>query len=71
MEANGLILRNISGYIHLNDQETSFFISLLKPLKFKRKEMLLAQGEICRFSSFVIDGCLRDILNDENGLSAS
>src|SRR5436309_4218542 len=67
MEANKLILNNISGYIHLNDAEKEFFVSLLKPMNLKRKQMLLKTGEVCRYSSFVIQGCLRGYSVDENG----
>ena len=67
MEANDLILNNISGYIHLNEKEKEFFVSLLKPMKLKRRQILLKEGEICRFSSFVINGCLRGFSVDENG----
>lgn len=67
MEANDLILNNISGYIRLTKEEKAFFISLLKPMKLKRRQMLLKEGEICRYSSFVIQGCLRGYSVDENG----
>ena len=67
MEANDLILKNISGYIPLNEEEKAFFVSLLKPMKLKRRQMLLKDGEICRYSSFVIKGCLRGFSVDENG----
>ena len=67
MEANDLILNNISGYIHLDEKEKAFFVSLLKPIKLKRRQMLLKEGEICRFSSFVASGCLRGYSVDENG----
>jgi CRP-like cAMP-binding protein len=68
MEANNLILNNISGYIHLNEEEKAFFVSLLKPMKLKRRQMLLKQGEICRYSSFVVQGCLRGYSIDENAI---
>jgi len=67
MEASNLILNNISAYIHLNEEEKAVFISLLKPMKLKRKQMLLKEGEICRYSSFVSQGCLRGYSVDENG----
>jgi CRP-like cAMP-binding protein len=67
MEASDLILNNISGYIHLDDKDKAFFISLLKPMKLKRRQMLLRQGEVCRYSSFVTQGCLRGFSVDENG----
>ena len=67
MQASDLILNNISGYIRLDDQEKSTFISMLKPMKLKRKQALLKEGEICRFSSFVTYGCLRGFSVDDNG----
>jgi CRP-like cAMP-binding protein len=67
MEANDLILNNISSYISLDEKERAFFISLLKPMKLKRRQMLLKEGEICRFSSFVTQGCLRGFSVDING----
>ena len=67
MDANDLILNNISGYIRLDDKEKAFFTSLLKPMKLKRRQMLLKEGEICRYSSFVTEGCLRGFSVDQNG----
>jgi CRP-like cAMP-binding protein len=67
METSDLILNNISGYIRLDDKDKAFFISLLKTIKLKRRQMLLKEGEICRFSSFVTQGCLRGFSVDENG----
>ncbi|MDB5026048.1 MAG: Crp/Fnr family transcriptional regulator [Mucilaginibacter sp.] len=67
METGNLILNNISGYIRLDQKDKAFFISLLKPIKLKRRQMLLEEGEICRFSSFVTHGCLRGFSVDENG----
>jgi CRP-like cAMP-binding protein len=67
MEAVELILNNISGYIHIDEKDKAFFVSLLKPVKLKRRQMPLKEGEICRFSSFVTQGCLRGFSVDENG----
>ena len=67
MEASDLILSNICGYIRLDDKEKAFFVSLLKPMKLKHRQMLLKEGEVCRFSSFVTQGCLRGFSVDNNG----
>jgi len=67
MEGANLILNNISGYIHLSETEKQIFVAMLKPMTLKRKQMLLKTGEICRYSSFVIQGCLRGYSIDENG----
>lgn len=67
MEANKLILNNIAGYIHLDEKDKEFFVSLLKPMKLKRRQVLLNEGEVCRYSSFVVSGCLRGYSVDANG----
>ncbi|MNY20230.1 fumarate/nitrate reduction transcriptional regulator [compost metagenome] len=63
-----LILENVGGHIRLEKAEADFFISLLQRRSFKRKEYLLRQGEICRFETFIVKGCLRTYTIDENGL---
>lgn len=67
MEASSLIIKNIATHISLNSREQEFFISLLQPMQVKRKQLLLKEGEICRFSAFVTEGCLRGFSVDNNG----
>jgi len=62
-----LILKGISKHIHLTDEETAYFISLLHPKQLTRKQFLLKEGEICKYSAFVVSGCLRGYTVDENG----
>lgn len=68
MIATDLIIQNISAFIHLDDREKEFFLSLLIPATIARKEIILNQGEICRYSNFVTKGCLRGYIYDKNGL---
>jgi CRP-like cAMP-binding protein len=62
-----LILQNISGYLHLDEEEKALFVSMLQPLTVKRKQLLLQCGDICKYSSFVTQGCLRGFYLDKNG----
>lgn len=62
-----LLLNNISRYIQLNDSEKETFISHLQLKKFKRKQFVLNDGEICKYSTFVTSGCLRGYTVDKNG----
>jgi CRP-like cAMP-binding protein len=62
------ILSNISKHIQLDEQETAFFLSLLKHHVLKKKEMLLRTGEVCRYENFVVKGCLRSYYLDDNGV---
>lgn len=63
-----LLLSNISKYIHLNDEEKEHFISYLRPKQIKRKQFILAGGEICKQSVFVTNGCLRGFTVDKNAI---
>ena len=62
-----LLISNISRHISLTAEEIEFFISLLKSRSIANGEYLLREGDVCRFESFVIKGCLKTYYLDENG----
>jgi len=62
-----LIIQNITRHIRLNPEEKEHFLSLLQTKQLKRKQFLLHEGEICRYSAFVIKGCLRGYTVDKDG----
>jgi len=62
-----LLLNNISRHIQLNDDEKETLFGYLKPKSIKRKEFILSEGEVCKYSTFVISGCLRGYTVDKNG----
>ena len=62
-----LILNNVSKHIKLSEEEEVFFTSLLQNSKLKHKEFLLHEGDICRYSIFVIAGCLKVYSIDKKG----
>lgn len=63
-----LILKNVAKHIQLNPDEQEVFLSYLLPVKIKKKQFYLHRGEICRNSTFVVSGCLRGYIIDDNGL---
>jgi CRP/FNR family transcriptional regulator, anaerobic regulatory protein len=63
-----LLLNNISRYIHLDNTEKEIFLSHLQQKKFKRKQFVLTDGEVCKYSTFVTSGCLRGFTVDKNGI---
>jgi CRP-like cAMP-binding protein len=65
--STNLIIDSISKHIHLSDEEKAHFISLLQAKSYKRKQFILEEGEICKYSTFVIKGCLRGFTVDQNG----
>ncbi|HVT85891.1 MAG TPA: Crp/Fnr family transcriptional regulator [Chitinophagaceae bacterium] len=62
-----LILKNISRFIQLTEEEKKFFTSLLKIKKLRKKQFLLQEGEIGRYQYFINKGCLRTYTVDEKG----
>ena len=62
-----LILKNISRFINLNEEEKSFFTSLLKVKKLRKRQFLLQEGEIGRYQYFIKKGCLRTYTIDDKG----
>lgn len=68
MNKHALMLHNLSKWIKLTAVEEQHFLSLLKPITAKRKEWLLKADEVCKYSYFVTDGCLRGYTLDTNGL---
>ncbi|NIF04912.1 Crp/Fnr family transcriptional regulator [Chryseobacterium sp. Tr-659] len=64
---NLLILKNISRHISLSNQETSYFLSLLKEKKIAKKTLILQQQQPCKEISFVQSGILRAFHLDTSG----
>ncbi len=62
-----LLLNNIARHIRLTPEEQTHFVSLLAPKTIKRKQFLLRENEVCRYSAFVARGCLRGYTVDANG----
>lgn len=62
-----LLISNISRHISLTAEEIEFFTSLLKLKSLANGEFLLHEGDVCRYESFVVKGCLKNYYQDENG----
>ncbi|MCS3737187.1 CRP-like cAMP-binding protein [Mucilaginibacter dorajii] len=63
-----LILNNIAKHIHLTPDEQAVFTAMLQPRTIKRKQFLLTDGDICKHSAFVTQGCLRGYTVDKNAI---
>jgi CRP-like cAMP-binding protein len=61
------LLSSLSRHISLNTEETAFFTSLLTARSLKAGEFLLREGEVCKYESFIVTGCLKSYYTDENG----
>lgn len=56
---------HLSKLIELNATEAEAFSKAFTLRKLKRKEILLHEGEVCRYTAFILKGCLRYFYNVE------
>jgi CRP-like cAMP-binding protein len=66
-EAQKRVLSYVAQHIQLSADEEAFFLSILEFKTLKKKEVLLQEGEVCRYDYFVTKGCLRCFNIDESG----
>jgi CRP-like cAMP-binding protein len=62
-----LVLKNITKHISLDEDETVYFLSLLKEKRYSKKSIILKEGEVCKTINFVQSGTLRAFYRDEEG----
>lgn len=62
-----LFLNNVAKHITLTKLEQEYTVSLLEYKKISSKKIFLKEGDICKHSAFVIEGCLRGYTIDKNG----
>lgn len=61
------IIRNVSRFINLTEEEQKTFTDLLSCQTFSKKAVLLREGEICQFEGYIQKGCVRLYCLDDNG----
>lgn len=57
------IKAQLSSIIQLDDSEFDHFASKLQPKQLKKKELLIREGNVCKYSYFINKGCLRYFYN--------
>ncbi len=62
-----LILKNVARHITLDEDEKSFFLSLLETRMLKRRNLYLEAGKVCKESAFVVSGAMRGFTVDREG----
>jgi CRP-like cAMP-binding protein len=66
-----LILSNVAKHILLDEKETAYFISLLKPKDVAKKQFILKEAQPCKNISFVNTGTLRAYYLDKEDKEAT
>lgn len=61
------LLLNINRHINLDEEEKAYLIAILKPRKYRRRQYLLQAGDICKYETYIIKGCVRAYYVDNSG----
>ncbi len=64
---SSLLFSHIEKYVPLSDKDREVISSLFISRRFRKKQYMLQQGEICRQETFIIKGCARTYELDEEG----
>lgn len=59
------ILKRLSQFITLEKSEQDHFVSKLQVKEYNKKELVLQEGQVCKYAYFINTGCLRYYYNVE------
>ena len=61
------LINYFSNFLPLEQDEIAFLESVFRERKIRRRQFILQEGDVCRYNSFVVEGCFRMYMVDENG----
>ena len=61
------LIKYFENYFPLNSAECDELMSRFTERKVKRRQFILQQGDVCRYFTFVVSGCLKMYAVDKNG----
>jgi len=61
------LIQHIRKFISLGDQEAEIVLSYFETELFKKKELLLKEGQVCNKQYFIVKGCIRFYINNNKG----
>lgn len=64
---NEIFKDHLTRFISIGEDEFQKVVSFFQIKKFRKKEDLLREGQICRYNYFVLQGCLRKFFINEKG----
>jgi CRP-like cAMP-binding protein len=62
-----LLLQSIKERVTISEEEFNFCKTLFIPKKLRKRQFLLQEGDVCKYTSFVEKGMLRTYTVDEKG----
>ena len=51
----------------LNGEEVEYLKQVFRERKIRRRQFILQEGDVCRFNTFVVDGCFKMYMVDDDG----
>jgi len=61
------LLNSLRSYTEFSDEEFSKYLELCVPLKLKKNDFFYKPGEVPKYSPFILKGCTRQFITNENG----
>ncbi|PWN71325.1 Crp/Fnr family transcriptional regulator [Chryseobacterium phosphatilyticum] len=61
------LYKNISRHVNLSEEEFKRFARYFQSEKYKKKDVVLREGEYCSFEGFVVNGCFKIYYLNEKG----
>jgi len=61
------LIRNLNKYVTLSEEDTRAIEALFTHRKFRKKQYILQEGDICRNETFIVKGLTRTYHVDESG----
>ena len=62
-----LLINYFEKHLPLNEEEKSAVEKYFKERRIKRRQFILQEGDVCRYNTFVVEGCFKMYLVDPNG----
>ncbi len=63
-----LLVEHLRKHINPDEDEINYLRNLLRLVQVKRKQFILRESEVCKYSTFILKGCLRGYTIDACGL---
>jgi CRP-like cAMP-binding protein len=60
-------IKRIKEYVHLTEQEIRFTKTVLEPSSIRQNDLIVGNGEPCKFMIYVCSGCLMSYYTDAQG----
>lgn len=61
------LLNHFLDHIELNQEEQDFLLSKVRYRKYLKGQYILQQGDVCKYSNYVVSGCVKMAYIDSNG----